>query len=197
MFSRSMWQASPDDSSVYFTFDDGPTPEVTEWVLQQLDDYNAKGTFFCIGSNVEMHPTIYNSILSQNHSVGNHSYNHLNGWKTDGDTYVRDIQRAEQLIQSPLFRPPYGKCNFGQYKTLSSKYTLVMWSILTGDWRQDSSPQEIIDKVDKFMLPGSIIVFHDSVKAFPILKQVLRDCLAIAQAKGYNMRALPMTKEND
>lgn len=194
MFSRSMWQASPEDSSVYFTFDDGPTPEVTKWVLELLDEFNAKGTFFCIGNNVEKHPSIYNSILSQNHSVGNHSYSHLNGWKIDGDTYAQDVQVASQFIQSPLFRPPYGKCNFSQYKSLSEKYTIVMWSILTGDWRQDASSEKIIEKVNKYMIPGSILVFHDSVKAFPILKQVLPQCLAIARARGFNMRALPMQK---
>lgn len=177
-------------NEVYLTFDDGPHPEITPWVLDVLDQYQAKATFFCLGKNVERFPAVYEQILEKGHSVGNHSYAHPNGWKTNTKAYIQDIDQASKIISSTLFRPPYGKISLNQYNTLKNKYSIVLWDVLSQDYDAKQSPEQIIDRVLKKTKSGSIIVFHDSEKAFPRLKQVLPDVLETLKGRGYRFNAL-------
>ncbi|MBC7641421.1 MAG: polysaccharide deacetylase family protein, partial [Flavobacterium sp.] len=173
-----VWDIPNYENKVYLTFDDGPTPEITNWVLSQLKAYNAKGTFFCIGKNIMQNPEIYQNIISNGHSVGNHTFNHLNGWKTNNEIYIknalqlRNLQPITHNIQ--LFRPPYGKIKPSQAGELKKNgYQIIMWDILSADFDFSISPEKCLDNVLKNLKSGSIIVFHDSEKAFKNLEYVL------------------------
>jgi len=161
-------------SVIYLTFDDGPTLKVTEWVLTELKKHNAKATFFCVGDQVKNHIKIYQKVENDGHTVGNHSMLHENGLKTNHDLYVKSIIDAKKNIDSTLFRPPYGKCTLKQYKTLSNLgFKFIFWSHLTYDFDAQLSSKKRIKKTLKHAKNGSILVFHDSEKAFPQLKQDL------------------------
>jgi len=153
------------NNEIYLTFDDGPCPEVTPQVLNILEKYNAKATFFCIGKNVKNNPNLYSEIISAGHSVGNHTYNHLNGWKTKKKEYLNDIKKAAELIDSNLFRPPYGRISVNQYLSLKNDYKIIFWNILTKDYSKKLNSEQVLNRTLKKLKPGSIIVFHDSVKA--------------------------------
>ncbi len=173
--------------TIYLTFDDGPTPEITNWILDQLAQYDAKATFFCIGRNVEHYPELYSNILSTSHSVGNHTYSHLKGWKTNTNEYLNDIELAKNYIDSKLFRPPYGRIKMQQInKLIKQGYRLFMWDVLSEDYNQNKTPEQCLNYVLKYTTNGSIIVFHDSVKAFKNLKEILPKILKIYTEKGYN-----------
>ena len=180
-----LWHIPSQKKEIYLTFDDGPEPEITPWVLQTLQQYNAKATFFCIGKNVQAHPTIYQQILSEGHSVGNHTYQHRNGWFTNTDTYLKDIERAGGCIDSKLFRPPYGKLKLLQYLRLSKKYSVVMWDVLSGDFDPTLPAEKSIFYLKKYTVPGSIVVFHDSIKASGTLKEILPELLKYWKIEGY------------
>ncbi|WP_373513561.1 polysaccharide deacetylase family protein [Persicitalea sp.] len=184
-----------DEKTIYLTFDDGPISEVTEFVLDTLADYNASATFFCIGDNVRKHPTIFELIKTQGHSVGNHTFNHLNGWDTEDGTYLSNIQKcAEQLkIPTSLFRPPYGRIKKSQAKHLLPGKTIVMWDVLTGDFSQKISPEICLKKTIQYGRPGSIILFHDSLKARKNMEYALPRALKHFKNQGYSFRALPMS----
>lgn len=172
-----------ESKNVYFTFDDGPTPEITNFVLDCLAEYQAKGTFFCIGKNIQNNPEIINSIIQQGHRIGNHTMNHANAWKCSSDQYQTDFQACEDIlndlgIESVGFRPPYGRINRGIYSNMTSHMSIFMWSFLSGDYNQGLTPESIIKAGKEHIKPGSILVFHDSEKAFPRLKLVLPELLA-------------------
>ena len=150
---------------IHLTFDDGPTPEVTIKVLDILDNFNVKATFFCIGRNVEKYPDIYKEIIKRGHVIGNHTYSHLNGWKTKNKEYISDIELASKNIKTNLFRPPYGKINSKQLETISKNYKIIMWDILSGDYSPKIDEKTCYNNVVKNVKEGSIIVFHDSIKA--------------------------------
>ncbi|MBL7113151.1 MAG: polysaccharide deacetylase family protein [Bacteroidales bacterium] len=177
IFPELIWrlkgQQREDDDCVYLTFDDGPTPGVTTWVLDQLRQYDAKGTFFCLGKNVEKHPGLYRQIIDEGHSVGNHTYSHLKGWQTDNTEYYNDIQLANNLMSSTLFRPPYGSLRTSQIKYISEEYNIVMWDVLSQDYSQTIAPQKVLSNVLSSVKGGSIVVFHDSLKAQPNLSYTL------------------------
>lgn len=172
IYPNRIWGMSTNEKVVYLTFDDGPIPELTPWVLDLLQEYNIKATFFCIGSNVEKHPSIYQRILDEGHQVGNHSMNHENGFKTQVTSYIESINQANRLIQSHLYRPPYGRMTKKQESALEGKYKVIMWSWLSQDYDNNMSSDKIVAAATKIK-PGDILVFHDNVKATDNLKKSL------------------------
>ncbi len=186
-----MWRGPKSDvKTVYLTFDDGPIPEVTPFVLDILKVYNAKATFFCVGENVDRHPEIYQRILEEGHKVGNHTHRHLSGYKTSNQEYFNDISRAEESINSGLFRPPYGKIKKSQRKFLTPKYQIVMWDILSGDFDPRMDPDKCKKAVLKNVRDRSIVVFHDSKKAFSNLKDCLEDIIREIRSRGFQLSSL-------
>lgn len=181
------------ENEIYITFDDGPIPEVTPFVISSLNKFNAKATFFCIGDNVRKHPGIYREILRGGHSVGNHTFNHLKGWKTDDRTYLENYIKCATVVNSNLFRPPYGrikKSQISKLRNLNPHIRIVMWHVLSGDFSVNLSPEKCLKNVLDNVGPGSIVVFHDSLKAFERLKYALPLALKYWQEKGYTMAAL-------
>ncbi len=159
------WDLSNSENAIYLTFDDGPTPDITEEVLKILHQFEAHATFFCIGRNVERFPHLFSRIIKEGHTAGNHTYSHLNGWITKNKEYFNDIETAGHLINSSLFRPPYGKIRRSQIKQLCKTYKIIMWDILSYDFDPDVSKEKCLTNVIESLRPGSIIVFHDSIKA--------------------------------
>lgn len=154
-----------EEKDIYLTFDDGPTPEVTPWVLDHLREYDAKGTFFCLGRNVDRYPDIYRQILDEGHAVGNHTYSHLKGTHTSNSEYLNDIKLAGADIESKLFRPPYGRFRKSQIREIRKDYKIVMWDVLSGDYDHRINPDKCLSNIEENIRPGSIVVFHDSFKA--------------------------------
>lgn len=196
LYPERIWAFASTSNSVYLTFDDGPIPEVTPWVLDLLKEYDAKATFFCIGENVQKHPTIFKRIVSEGHAVGNHTFNHLNGWKTETSEYLENVEKAEKQITdeqpgmpekfSRLFRPPYGRIRSSQAKKLQKKgYRIVMWDILTFDYDATISPEKCLQNVLKKIRSGSVVVFHDSLKAQKNLRYVLPKVLEFISEKNW------------
>lgn len=178
---------------LYLSFDDGPHPEITPFVLDELKRYNALATFFCIGKNVKAHPQIYRRVLLEGHRVGNHTQNHLNGWKVDDKKYLQDIQDAARLIDSGLFRPPYGRIGLFQSKLLRGaplNYKIVMWEVLSGDFDRELNAKDCARNVIRHARPGSIVVFHDSEKAFHRMKEALPLVLEHFSGLGYRFEAI-------
>ena len=192
LYPERIWAFPASTNSVYLTFDDGPIPEVTSWVLDELKKYNAKATFFCIGENVKKHPEIFQRILTEGHSVGNHTFNHLNGAKTETLAYIENVERCHEAINSKfkiqnskLFRPPYGKITSKQAKILQQKgFKIVMWNILSYDYDANVSEEKCLQNVLKNIKPGSVIVFHDSLKAVKNLRYVLPKVLEFIGRSG-------------
>jgi peptidoglycan/xylan/chitin deacetylase (PgdA/CDA1 family) len=179
LFSNYVWDIPNTENKVFLTFDDGPIPEVTDWVLQQLKQYNAKATFFCIGDNINKHPEIFMKVISDGHSVGNHTFNHFKGWRTKTEKYIENTNLCQteilkHKINSNLFRPPYGKIKPSQSKILRKLgYKIIMWDIISYDFDATVSQEECLENVLRNVKSGSIIVFHDSKKAFQNLEYVL------------------------
>ncbi len=192
IFSRYIWDIPNNANKVYLTFDDGPTPDITEWTLIQLNQYNAKATFFCIGDNVQKHPEIFKKILENGHAFGNHTFDHLNGWKTNTSDFIRNIAQCDNVAapiapnHAMLFRPPYGKIKKSQAsKLLELGYRIVMWDVLSADFDTAISAEKCLTNVLKNIKSGSIIVFHDSIKASKNLQYALPKTLAFLKEKGY------------
>lgn len=164
LLPKLIWKIPGKEKKVYLTFDDGPHPEITPEVLNILNKFNAKATFFCVGDNVKKYPEVFKKILNNGHSVGNHTFNHLNGRKTENQIYFDNITLADKYINSKLFRPPYGQIKISQYKVLNKKYKIIMWDVLSGDFLPSLSKEKCLEKVIKYTKSGSIIVFHDSLK---------------------------------
>ncbi len=159
------WRMRGVGKKIYLTFDDGPNPEVTPWVLDTLSAYNAKATFFCIGTNVMKHPQLYQEIIKQGHQTGNHTQHHLNGWKVKNKEYFEDIEECRKLVNSCLYRPPYGKIRPSQIRYLKNNYKLVMWDVISQDYDAAQTADQCYQRVIREYREGSIIVFHDSLKA--------------------------------
>jgi peptidoglycan/xylan/chitin deacetylase (PgdA/CDA1 family) len=188
-----VWKGKPDNNTVYLTFDDGPTPEVTAFVLEQLEKHQVKATFFCIGDNVALYPEIFRQVQAEGHRVGNHTMHHSNGWKTDDDAYLQEIKEADQLIGSNLFRPPYGRIKASQHarlKKMNPDHQTIMWSVIAGDFDEKIDGNTSFQFIKSHTKPGSIIVFHDSVKAFPRLKIALPLTLEWLREQGFRTAML-------
>ena len=194
LFPGRIWEMfGTKDKTIYLTFDDGPHPEHTDFVLNTLQDYNAKATFFCIGKNVETHPDVFNRIVAAGHAIGNHTHNHLNGWKTPDDTYLNDVDEAFKKIESSLFRPPYGKLTNRQASLLKEKYPglkIIMWTVLSGDFDQSISKEKCLQNVLSESSDNAIVVFHDSEKASTRLRYALPEVLRYFSERGFSFKSL-------
>jgi peptidoglycan/xylan/chitin deacetylase (PgdA/CDA1 family) len=193
LFRNWVWSFSKKEKVLYLTFDDGPTPEITVWTLKQLKKFQAKATFFCIGKNIAQHQKIYQKIIEQGHSIGNHTNNHLNGFKTAANAYIHNIEKAELLLQNntKIFRPPYGKIYPSQAKKLRKKgYKIIMWDVLSADFDTKISKEKCLENVLKHSKNGSIIVFHDSIKARDNLYFTLPKVLEYFTAKGFVFKSI-------
>ena len=184
LFPKRVWEMDSGRKIIYLTFDDGPHPVATPFVLEQLKNHQAKATFFCIGKNVQAYPDIYQRILEEGHQPGNHTQDHLNGWKTDNAVYLENIQQAGKAIKSSLFRPPYGRISSAQARQLKD-YKVVMWTVLSGDFDTSLSKEKCLSNVLSHVKAGSIIVFHDSEKAWERMSFVLPVVLEHFSKKGY------------
>lgn len=201
LYSRCTWDIPTREKIIYLTFDDGPHPTITPYVLDVLQQYQAKATFFCIGKNVVEHPAIYRRILDEGHRTGNHTHNHLNGWKVKNDQYINNIIEAAKHIDSNLFRPPYGRITQFQVKILSGiaaykgsdrNLQIIMWDVLSGDFDQSLSAETCTVNVINKTRPGSIVVFHDSEKAFPRMKDALPRMLKYFSGKGFRFEVIQL-----
>lgn len=191
-----IWDLRSSEREVFLTFDDGPIPEVTTDVLDILDAYKVKATFFCVGANVEKHPDVYRDVLARGHLTGNHTWSHNNGWKTPHFTYLKSALQCSSLVESKLFRPPYGRIRRKQVEALKDRYHIVMWDVLAGDWDANRSPQQCLNDLIKHTAPGSVVVLHDSLKARPRVLQCLPAYLDFLKAEGYACSLLTEEKIN-
>lgn len=194
-YPNRIWQMPNNHKVIYLSFDDGPHQHITPQVLSMLEDYQAKASFFCVGDNVKKYPEVFSKIIQRGHAVGNHSFHHLNGWKTDKQAYVNDIVKANALIQSNLFRPPYGRLKSNQAKTLISHgYEIVMWTLLSSDYDEQLSKEKCAERLLKKIRPGAIVLFHDSDKAKRNMIYALERLLYEGTRQGYRFEALPYKK---
>lgn len=190
-FPSLVWKISKAENTIYLTFDDGPEPTVTPWVLSVLKEYHAKATFFCIGDNVRKHPETYQQILNEGHAVGNHTFNHLNGWKCNSKKFIKNVEECAKYVSSKLFRPPYGRIKPRQIRLLKEQnYKIIMWDVVSGDYDTDTMPDECLNNVIKHTENGSIVVFHDSAKASTNLYFTLPLFLKHFTVKGYKFDIL-------
>lgn len=193
LYPETIWRIPRKRKTVYLTFDDGPVPEVTPWVLNILDHYNVKATFFCVGDNVARHKELYEEILKRGHHTGNHTQNHIQGIKYRTKNYLKNVEAANTLIDSPLFRPPHGHMRFRQKIALQKAgYNIIMWDVVSRDYSKNLTPDEVFNNVKKYTRNGSIIVFHDSLKAQRNLKEALPKSIEWLLAEGYAIKKLPI-----
>ncbi len=195
IFKDLVWSFSNLEKKIYLTFDDGPTPEITQFILAELKKINAKATFFCVGENVKKYPEIFKQIINDGHAVGNHTFNHLNGWKTTTSRYLKNIEDSEKYFDenskfkiqnSKLFRPPYGKIKFSQIKKLQENgFKIIMWDVLSGDFDLSISPEKVLKNVINNTQNGSVIVFHDHQKSIEKLHYCLPKILTYYSNLGF------------
>jgi peptidoglycan/xylan/chitin deacetylase (PgdA/CDA1 family) len=192
LFSGFVWDMPGTGKTVYLTFDDGPVPQATPWVLQVLREHNIKATFFCIGDNIRKYPQTLQQVIADGHTIGNHTFNHLNGWQNPYGDYINNFDKCEAVIAqhvpqpAKLFRPPYGKIKSAQAKAIRKKgYKIIMWDVLSADFDQTITPQKCLDNVLQNVQPGSIIIFHDSIKASANLTYALPQAIAWLKKEGY------------
>jgi peptidoglycan/xylan/chitin deacetylase (PgdA/CDA1 family) len=188
-----IWNKARSEKAIYLTFDDGPIPDVTDFVLKTLQDYDAKGTFFCIGDNIRKHPEVYDRLIAAGHRIGNHTFNHLKGWKTEDEAYLENFEQCQALTATKLFRPPYGRIKKSQARAIKEKHpemNIIMWDVLSGDFDTKLAPEKCFDNVVRHTGNGSIIVFHDSLKAFDRLQYALPRTLAFFKERGFAFRTL-------
>jgi len=190
MYPSIICRMSASEKKLYLTFDDGPLPTVTPHVLSILKQYNAKATFFCVGDNVSKHPQEYAQLLNEGHAVGNHTMHHIKGWKTGTNTFLDNVEQCRKVIESHLFRPPYGRIKGKQINALKDKYTIIMWSLLSLDFEKNLNIKKALANLKRKTKAGSIIVFHDSIKAEKNLKEILPQYLQFINAQGFNCKVL-------
>ena len=188
LYPRAYWRMDRHERSVYLTFDDGPIPESTPFILQTLRQFGIKATFFMVGDNVRKNPDLYQQILDEGHQVGNHTHNHISGFRHSLHNYSYNVEKANAYIKSHLFRPPHGWMRISQYALLSRKYKVVMWDLVTRDYSKWMNAQDIINNVKRYARPGSIITFHDSLKSIDKLRTALPECITWLKEQGYEFK---------
>tara|TARA_R110002073_G_scaffold56835_5_gene144366 strand:+ start:14452 stop:15105 length:654 start_codon:yes stop_codon:yes gene_type:complete len=202
LFPTLIWDISTTTKDIYLTFDDGPTPNITNWVINTLKQFNAKATFFCIGKNIEKHPSLFQQIIKHGHGIGNHTHNHVKGWKTSVDAYLNDVAQAQKVINTQfqkseirnqkLFRPPYGQITPKQIKKLQElDYKIVMWNVLSVDWNNSQTKENCLNNVINHADSGSVVVLHDSIKASKNMTYVLPKVLEYFTEKGFVFKRIP------
>lgn len=188
LYPRALWRMDKNVKAVYLTFDDGPIPNITPWVLDLLDKYNIKATFFLVGDNVRKHPEEFKMIVERGHRIGNHTFNHISGLKYLSYNYLENTNKADELINSTLFRPPHGWMRWGQYIVLSHRYTVVMWDLVTRDYSKRLNGRQVLRNVKKYVRNGSIITFHDSIKSEKNMKYALPRAIEWLLEQGYEFK---------
>jgi peptidoglycan/xylan/chitin deacetylase (PgdA/CDA1 family) len=190
LFPGAHWRFNKGEKGVFLTFDDGPIPEMTPWVLDLLDQYGIKAVFFCVGDNVRKHPEIYQEILARGHRVGNHTFHHLQGLKVTAKTYLKDVAEASQWIDSKLFRPPHGHIRLPQFFKLRKDYSIILWDVVTRDYSCLMTPEQVFDNVKKYTRNGSVIVFHDSLKGGEKTRYALPRSIDWLLEQGYQFKQI-------
>ena len=188
LYPRAYWRMNTSERAVYLTFDDGPIPEVTPWVLDVLDRYKIKATFFMVGDNVRKHPEEFKMVVERGHRIGNHTYNHLKGMEQRTQHYMGNIEKANSYLATDLFRPPHGLMRPGQYRALSERYRIIMWDLVTRDYNSKLTGEQVLGKVKRYVRPGSIITFHDSLRSVDNLHYALPRAIEWLLAEGYEFK---------
>ena len=188
LYPSAIWRMNPEEKAVYLTFDDGPIPQSTPWLVETLDKYGIKATFFMVGDNVRKYPELYELIKSRGHRLGNHTFNHVGGFLVPSLQYLRNTNKADKLIHSNLFRPPRGWMRNLQYITLRRHYTIIMWDLVTRDYSKRLTAIDVVDNVKRYARNGSIITFHDSLRSIDKLKTALPQCIEWLQKEGYTFK---------
>ncbi len=192
LYSRACWRMDSTEKAVYLTFDDGPIPEVTPWVLDVLDKYGIKATFFMVGDNARRYPDLLQEVVRRGHGVGNHTMNHLQGRKVTTEDYLANTAVANEMLKTNLFRPPHGLMRFSQSKALKKDYLVVMYDVVTRDYARNTDGEEVLENVKRYTRNGSIIVFHDSLKSIDKLRYALPRAIEWLLANGYNIEKIPV-----
>lgn len=196
VFSKLLWHKERDQNRIYLTFDDGPVPGVTDFVLDELGKRDQKATFFMVGDNVRKHPELAEKIGKSPHGVGNHTYHHLDGFRTPNKQYYKDVMDCSSVLQETvgrdvqLFRPPYGRITVSQQRMLEGDFQLVMWDVLSGDYDPDISPKKCLSKTKKYSRKGSIVLFHDQLKTDQMIRKILPQYLDFIQNQGFETAVL-------
>lgn len=188
MYPQAIWRMNPKEKAVYLTFDDGPIPQMTPWVLDVLDKYNIKATFFLVGDNVRKHPKEFKMLKARGHRLGNHTFNHIRGFEWLTKNYLANTEKANELIQTDLFRPPHGHMRWLQYELLRRKYKIIMWDLVTRDYSKHLNGEQVFEKVKKYVRNGSIITFHDSIKSEKNTKYALPRSIEWLLEQGYEFK---------
>jgi len=191
LYPRALWRMDPNERAVYLTFDDGPIPEVTPWVLDVLKQYDVRATFFMVGDNVRKHPDIYQMVVDAGHRIGNHTFNHLGSIRHTLRTYLNNIDQADRLLHTDLFRPPHGWMRHSAYAFVSRKYRVVMWDLVTRDYSKRLNGRDVLVNVRRYARPGSIITFHDSLKSHDKILYALPRAIEWLRSQGYDFKVFP------
>ena len=191
IYPGALWRMDKGDRAVYLTFDDGPIPGITPWVLDLLDRYGIKATFFMVGDNVRKHPDEFRMVVERGHRLGNHTYNHIRGFEYLSENYLANADKANEYLHTDLFRPPHGHMRWAQYHVLRKKYRIVMWDLVTRDYSRRLTGEQVLAKVKRYVRPGSIITFHDSIKSAPRLKFALPRAIEWLMEQGYAFKVFP------
>ena len=192
LYPQAIFRMNPNEKAVYLTFDDGPIPEVTPWVLDVLDHYHIKATFFMVGDNIRKHPETFEMVKARGHRIGNHTFNHIRGFDYDAKAYLENTEKANRMMQTDLFRPPHGHMGFHQYHKLKHFYRIIMWDLVTRDYSKRINPEQVLQKVKHYVRNGSIITFHDSLKSWNNgnLPYALPKAIEFLQGEGYEFKTL-------
>jgi peptidoglycan/xylan/chitin deacetylase (PgdA/CDA1 family) len=192
LYPQAIFRMDPGEKAVYLTFDDGPIPEVTPWVLSLLERYSVKATFFMVGDNIRKHPEEYAMVVRAGHRIGNHTYNHIRGFEYSAGDYLANVEKANELMHTDIFRPPHGHVGFRQYHTLRKHYRIIMWDLVTRDYSKRMTREQVLDNVKRYVRPGSIITFHDSLKSWSNgnLQYALPRAIEYLKQEGYEFKLL-------